>query len=168
MGLLLQQVILMISAVLLYLSIHAHAEQVMICELCGCNDCPPGYVFGNPAGIIPVTQELIDDYGEIELPPTPLNPEPSTLADTLAALGLVVGSELSCALLETLATSGLIPLEACDDRLRTDPVFRENCGCPPLPNPPLPDPTCEDLSGLFVLLCWIEFFFLQVLEWLGL
>ena len=83
------------------------ADRCVFAELCGCDACPDGFQVGNPDGLIQVTPSFLEELDRITLPPSGLNPEESTLADTLAALGYVVSAMIPCSFLDTVLESGL-------------------------------------------------------------
>ena len=130
-----------------FVGLHQHAMAQDVCEICGCDACPAGFVVGNMEGLIEITPEIIDEFGSIEVPPNALNPEPSTLEATLAALGFGVGAMLPCSILNTAATSGIFPIESCTDQLRLNPIIRDTCGCPPVPGPATDAPTAAPTAA---------------------
>jgi hypothetical protein len=65
----------------------------------GCSFCAPGFVMGNPAGVIPIPPEFA-----AQAPP-----------------GL---TQVPCSLLDIAGTSGQVPANLCNDDLRLLPLFR--------------------------------------------
>jgi hypothetical protein len=105
------------------------------CEICGCSFCPKGFMMMNPAGVITVTQAILDEFGAIVV-----SGQGQTLETVLAGFGIVAGSALPCQLLNSAATGGLFPAEVCIDQLRLNPIIRNTCGCPALPKAPTKAP----------------------------
>ena len=90
-----------------------NAQTHPVCEVCGCNWCPPGFRAGEPGAIIVVPNDL------------------RTFSDNL--------TEVPCNLIENLGLSGRVPRDLCTDAFRLSTNLREVCGCPPLP--PVVEPT---------------------------
>jgi hypothetical protein len=105
------------------------------CEICGCSFCPKGFMMMNPAGVITITQAILDEFGAIVV-----SGQGQTLETVLAGFGIVAGSALPCQLLNSAATGGLFPAEVCIDQLRLNPIIRNTCGCPALPKAPTKAP----------------------------
>jgi hypothetical protein len=107
--------------------------QFPVCQVCGCSYCQGDFPMGNPTGVYPLPPQFLDDA-----PP-----------------GL---TQIPCGLLDSAGSSGQIPADACKNaEWRLDPIFRTNCGCPPLPNAPPPcfGATIPILGLLFKLICLI-------------
>ena len=128
----------MFSALLLATTVAVITAQNPVCEICGCSFCPPGFMMQNPNGLITITQEILDEFGGIVVP----GPDgDATLESVLAQFGFVAGSVLPCSLLDTAASNDLIPIEGCIDVLRLNPIIRDTCGCPAVPDPPTNAPS---------------------------
>ena len=128
----------MFSALLLATTVAVITAQNPVCKICGCSFCPPGFMMQNPNGLITITQEILDEFGGIVVPGQDGD---ATLESVLAQFGFVAGSVLPCSLLDTAASNDLIPIEGCIDLLRLNPIIRDTCGCPAVPDPPTNAPS---------------------------
>jgi hypothetical protein len=114
------------------------AQRPFVCEVCGCSYCDEGdFPVGNPAVFTPFPPQFLAPPG-------------------FAPPGF---TQVPCSLFDFAGSSGQIPADECNDEWRLNPLFRADCGCPPLPPAPAPAPcfgaTVPILGLLFKLICLI-------------
>jgi hypothetical protein len=77
-----------------------------------------------------ITPEILDEFGAI---PIPGGDGTQTVSTALAQFGITAGAAIPCSVLDQAAVQGIIPVEACIDELRLNPLIRDTCGCPAVP-----------------------------------
>lgn len=105
------------------------------CEICGCSYCHDGdFPMGDPTGTVP-TEAFFGVSDDVD--------------DFLDTFGVEGNGEdfLSCALLDSAASRGLYSPIVCNDQIQTIALFRDSCGCPPLP-PAVPTPTISPIAEI--------------------
>jgi hypothetical protein len=101
-----------------------------VCEICGCSFCPTGFTMTKPTETLTITQDILDEFGAI---PIPGGDGTQTVSTALANFGITAGAAIPCSALDQAAVTGIIPVEACIDELRLNPLIRDTCGCPAVP-----------------------------------
>lgn len=88
-------------------------DDQLACDLCGCEGCPPfAFQMANPMGTIAIPEEVHNE-----------------------TFGL---TEIHCWMFALAAKEDSFPDEHCSV-FQTSNLFRDSCGCPPLPEKPVDD-----------------------------